>query len=55
MNARVKLNQAFVYGALIAAAVIGGATRSWLVFFIILGISVLANLHSGNIRVRPRR
>ena len=55
MNARKKLNQAFVYGALILAAVIGAAAQSWIVFFIILGISVLANLHSGNIRVRPRR
>ena len=55
MNARKKLNQAFFYGAILVATVIGTAAQSWFVFFVILGMMVAMNLHSGNIRVRPRR
>jgi hypothetical protein len=50
MGARRKLNQAYVCGSLIVAGLIGLATESWLVFIVVLGISLALNLYSGEIR-----
>lgn len=55
MSARKKLNNAYVTGGLIVAAVFGLMAQSWLVFFILLALSIVANYYEGNIRPRHHR
>ena len=50
MSARHKLNQAYVHGALVFAAVIGAVCGSWVVFWVTAAILVGLSLHSGDIR-----
>jgi hypothetical protein len=55
MGARQKLNQAYVNGALIVAAVVGVATQSWTVFWLAATFVVVSSLYSGEIRLGGRR
>lgn len=55
MSARKKLNQAYVNGALIIAAIVGLATQSWTVFVSATTFLVLAALYAGDIRPTSRR
>ena len=55
MNARLKLNTAFVQGSLVIAAVIGGVTGSWAVFAIVAAILVGGAYYSGEIRTGPSK
>ncbi len=55
MGARHKLNQAYVNGAVIFAAVIGVLTESWPIFFVTLGLSIAIAVHAGDIRPTKRR
>ena len=50
MSARHKLNQGYIQGSLVLAAVIGAACGSWTVFWIAAAILVGLGLHSGEIR-----
>jgi len=50
MGARHKLNQAYFNGSLIIAGVVGMATESVGFFIVVLGVLVMFNLHSGDIR-----
>ena len=53
MGARTKLNAVCLGGCLAAAAAIGLAAQSWLLFMLTLAASVASSLHSGGIRNRP--
>lgn len=55
MGARQKLNQAYLNGALVIAAVVGAATQSWTVFWLAALFVVGSSLHSGGIRLHGRR
>lgn len=55
MNARKKLNWAYVNGTVVIAGTLGAVTGSWLVFFVAAGVLTAANLASGAIRPNPRR
>jgi hypothetical protein len=50
MRARHKLNQAYVNGSLITAAVIGGLAQSWVVFAVALVALLGLNVAARNIR-----
>ena len=54
MGARQKLNQAYLNGALVIAAVIGAVTQSWTVFWLAALFAAGISLHAGNIRLRGR-
>ena len=54
MNARGKLNVAYVNGAIVLAVVAGVLTNSGIVFGVILVGGVLLSLFLGNIRPSPR-
>ena len=47
MGARQKLNQAFVTGSLITAAVVGFLAQSWWAFMVTAAILLVLNLHKG--------
>ena len=51
--ARKKLNSASVFGALLVAALIGGITGSWLMFFLAGGVLLSLSLYTGDIRPQP--
>ena len=51
MGARHKLNEAFVNGAVIVAAIVGLLAESWLVFGLVFGGLFILKLYSGDIRV----
>lgn len=55
MNARQKLNVAYVNGALWIAGIAGFFTGSWLVLAIVLSGSMVLGFSLGNIRPRKRR
>lgn len=55
MNARNKLNVAYLNGCLLLAAVAGGACGSGLVFALALAALAACGVAGGNIRARPRR
>lgn len=55
MSARKKLNSAYFTGSLILSAAFGLMAQSWLVFFILLVLSLVANFYEGNIRPRNHR
>ena len=50
MNARGKLNSAYLNGAIVLAVIAGLLTESALVFFVFLVGGVLLSLYLGNIR-----
>ena len=50
MGARHKLNEAFVNGALIVAAIVGFLAESWLAFGLVFGGLFILKLYSGDIR-----
>jgi hypothetical protein len=54
MNARNKLNIAYLNGSLIVAAVLGLILHSWPIFVIALVVLVIANVLSGGIRPSGR-
>jgi hypothetical protein len=53
MGARTTLNSVYLMGALFVAAILGGATGSWVIFAVSLAIIVGVSLHAG--RIRPGR
>lgn len=60
MNARLKLNQAYINGALLLAGVVAAVAESWSLFFLLTAIFIGLSLYSGDIRTkgkgrRPRR
>lgn len=55
MGAREKLNQAYVAGSLVFAAIAGAMAGSWLVFIITAAILVSMHMASGDIRPSRRR
>ena len=55
MGARQRLNGIFFSGAVLIAAVPGGVTGSWPVFFIALGVSVAGLVISEDIRLKRRQ
>ena len=54
MNARKKLNAAYLNGSLVIAVVIGVLAGSWTVFVLTLAALLVGNLLTGEIRP-PRR
>ena len=50
MSARTKLNGAYFIGCVVLAAIVGGLTQSWAVFFIALVVLILGSLMAGDIR-----
>lgn len=54
MGARSKLNLFYFEGALCCAAVLGGAARSWSLFFTMLLSLTLAQMALGQIRPNSR-
>jgi hypothetical protein len=54
MNARKKLNWAYVNGTLVIAGTLGVVTGSWLVFLAPAGVLTVVNLASGAIRPNGR-
>lgn len=55
MGARQKLNQAYLNGALVLAAVVGIATQSWAVFWLAVIFVVGSSFYAGDIRPNGRR
>ena len=55
VGAREKLNEAYVIGSLLLAAIAGWISGSWLVFIIAAVILLALNLHAGDIRPSKRR
>jgi hypothetical protein len=55
MGARHKLNQAYLNGALVIAAVVGAASQSWTVFWLAALFAAGSSLYAGNIRLHRRR
>lgn len=53
MNARTKLNSSYIQGGIVAAAIIGWLTGSWVIFFLAAAVLIALSLHSGDIRPGP--
>lgn len=51
MNARRKLNLAYLNGALFVACIAACLFESWTVFLVVLGTTVATQLYSGSIRI----
>jgi hypothetical protein len=54
MNARQKLNLAYVNGAVVMAGVVGMLAKSWAVFWVSLVVVVIVHVGSGGIRPKRR-
>ncbi len=54
MGARTTLNGIYLTGALAVAAILGGATGSWVICAISLAVLVGVSLHVGRIRLGRR-
>jgi hypothetical protein len=54
-SARHKLNEFYLIGSFIIAALIGGLFGSWTVFVIVAAMLVVGSLYSGEIRPSPQR
>jgi hypothetical protein len=52
MNARTKLNAAYMTGSVVVAGVLGAVANSWLIFGIVLIVLIGINLSRGEIRPR---
>lgn len=50
MGARAKLNEAYLIGSILLAAVVGGLAGSWTVFVVTFIVLLGSNLYSGDIR-----
>ena len=50
MNARNKLNVAFVNGSLLVAGLAGLVFESWIAFFLVLVAAICTSMLSGDIR-----
>ena len=55
MGAREKLNQAYVNGAIVVAAVVGFVGQSWTMFWIAVAYATASNIYGGGIRLQPGR
>ncbi len=55
MNARHKLNAAYVNGTLLVAGTLGLVTQSWALFGVALVIGLALDYWAGNIRPSSRR
>ena len=55
MNARGKLNAAFVNGSIVLAAVTGYAFSSWTVFLVVLAAGIALSFYLGDIRPSARK
>jgi len=55
MGAREKLNQAYVNGAIVVAAVVGLIGQSWTMFWIAVAYAVASNVYGGGIRLQSGR
>ena len=53
MGARQRLNSLYSFGALMIAAVLGGATGSWVVFILSAGVLTGLLVHGDAIRPGP--
>ncbi|MDG3005933.1 hypothetical protein [Paludisphaera mucosa] len=54
MNARNKLNVAYVNGCLLIAIFVGAAAGSWHAFLLAAAALAAAGVAKGDIRLRPR-
>ncbi len=54
MGARQRLNSFYLFAVLIAAAMLGGAAQSWLLFLISAAIMTTLLIHGGDIRPTPQ-
>ncbi|QDV20683.1 hypothetical protein Pan153_53600 [Gimesia panareensis] len=54
MGARQRLNSLYFYIIVIVSGLIGGATESWLMFWISAGVMAASMLHGGDIRPHSR-
>jgi hypothetical protein len=50
MNARHKLNQAYLLGNVMLAAIAGVLCGSWTVFVVVVVLLVVLSMHAGEIR-----
>jgi hypothetical protein len=55
LSARKKLNCLNTLGAIAVAAIVGGLTGSWLVFFIAAALLIGGAIYVGNVRINSRR
>jgi type IV secretory pathway TrbD component len=55
MNAREKLNAAYVQGALILAAVVGVLAQSWIAFGFTLAVLICCAHYDGAIRIQRHK
>jgi hypothetical protein len=55
MNARGKLNFAFVNGSLVAGALAGIVFNSFIVFAVVALVGIVLGLYVGDIRPTPRQ
>lgn len=54
MGARQRLNSLYFYIIVIVSGLIGGATNSWLIFWICAGVMATSMVHGGEIRPQSR-
>jgi hypothetical protein len=54
LNARAKLNIAYINGSIVLAVIAGMLSQSMIVFIAFLVVGVLTSLYLGNIRPSPR-
>ena len=52
MSARTKLNGIMFGGALLFAALLGGAANSWLIFIAVAVIGSVLMIHAGEVRLK---
>jgi len=50
LNARLKLNQAYINGALLVAGLFAAIAESWVLFILLSAIFIGLSLHTGDIR-----
>ena len=55
MNARLKLNSAYIQGALAFAGLVGWLANSMELFFAIAIVLIVTSFYGGDIRTTPRR
>jgi hypothetical protein len=53
MAARSKLNRFYVYSCIGLASLAGLLSGSWMIFFVVLALTIAGSVHGGEIRVRP--
>jgi hypothetical protein len=55
MGAREKLNQAYLNGAIVVAAIVGLVAQSWTLFWIAVAYVIASSIYGGGIRPKPGR